>query len=128
MKISYKIVLLLFALLVVYVIIDYSNTYQHEMVHQQIYEYYNITSHIHINPIWKISKYAGYTAVNDTEYYLKCNENCKMLQMQNEIVGYNINSILSSFILLAVVIIAYFHLIKKIPTFYIDKGVIYEVK
>jgi hypothetical protein len=60
---------------------------QHENVHKAIYDNYGIDSEVHINYLTM----SGYTITYDGD---KCTGDCEMLHSYNEIVSYNVDSIM----------------------------------
>ena len=75
---------------------------RHEDVHKAIYDFDGIASFIEIDYL----KMEGRTITLEKN---KCDDTCHMLQMQNEIVGYNVNSIVfNMWCIMAFIIFAYF--------------------
>ena len=102
----------LFIFFVLFIILLFAfhlgNTQQHELVHQAIFESYNISSEIKIiyNPLKLIdSQIAGYTIAKNVSL---CNETCRMLTLQNEIVGYNILSIESLMVFIVFLLLIFY--------------------
>ena len=58
--------------------------YQHELIHQMIYEDYDISSRVEYKLSWK--GFGGTTLSEGN--YSACNDICEQAQEQNEIVGY----------------------------------------
>lgn len=89
-----KIIAVTFVFLIFFISAIFSSFYQHETVHQKIYEKYGINSTIGIESLSSF-----YTRPNITQLLYFCKENqeeCESminLHLLNEIVGYNINFI-----------------------------------
>ena len=72
------------------VVLHFASTYQHELIHQVVYERYGIESNIDIiyNPITMVKTgIAGRTKAIDNSTL--CDDNCNLAQSMAEIVGYN---------------------------------------
>jgi len=81
-KPRYYLILLCITLLVG-VLVDYTHTTEHELIHAKIFRDYGINSTININ------LFGTSTTIPDNNTSSNCNTNCKLANEQNEIVGYN---------------------------------------
>jgi len=79
----------------------------HEQVHQLIFSRYDIKSNITINSIL-----SGKTSVLKEEYY-KCNDYCKTQNALNDIIGYNVRTVIFNSWALLLTWIAYRRLYEK---------------
>jgi hypothetical protein len=66
------------------------STEVHEQAHVAIFKNYNISSNFTIN--WWTG--SGATYPDTKTYYLYCDDSCKMAHSLNEIIGYNINTLI----------------------------------
>ena len=78
-------------LLVVFVGITIGFTLQHEQAHIRIYEEYHIPSKMHFQ--WNLITPAYVQATNGSIAQENCNDTCTAAQINNEIVGYNVETI-----------------------------------
>jgi len=79
---------------VIVLIINVLNVVEHEQVHQAIFKSYDIESEIDYFVFENgFLNWAATTTGDDP--YGKCNETCQTMHNYNEIVGYNLQSILS---------------------------------
>lgn len=76
-------------LIILIYIINISYIYTHEIIHQEIYNKYDIKSKVNVNYF----ALSGSTSVPESEYNKKCNSNCKLAHNINEIVGYQLQMI-----------------------------------
>jgi hypothetical protein len=74
----------------------------HEEVHKQVFRNYGVDSTVEINYL----TLAGSTSPNMTQYKKYCNESCDILNIQNEIFGYNIIVLIISLWLMVMVIVS----------------------
>lgn len=84
-------------------------TKQHEYVHQEIFRTYGINSTIYIEPIYSFSTVQGYTLPNSEQYKNNCNESCKNLNLFNEIISYNIDTVVSSIFICVFIVILFLY-------------------
>ena len=77
----------------------YTTAWQHELVHQRIYEDYNISSTIKIN--W-ISGLWTNTIATTTAYTnsKECPISCRQAHEMNEVVGYNVAGLMTTLFLI----------------------------
>ena len=89
----------------------YYNTGQHEAVHQEIFKSYGIDSEIKINdPITAFRNGGIFGTTTTINYSGQCNETCKSLGLQNEIMGYNMEVIVIAMFSLSFVLLIIFAL------------------
>ena len=86
MRKYYKLVIMFIAMAAVMYFNSVIILSAHEEVHKQVFRNYGIDSVIKMNYM----TLTGITYPNMTEYNKLCNESCNDLNIQNEIVGYNI--------------------------------------
>lgn len=73
----------------------------HETVHQTIFSHYDVSSEIEYSPLFLGGRV---NPINATEYNENCNANCKLLQLQTEIVGYHCIALISCLWIMVIVI------------------------
>lgn len=69
-------------------------TVQHEEVHRQIFERYDIESEVTIHYLRPWGVMGTTTPLSTQEYYERCSEFCVLAHNQNEIVGYHLYALL----------------------------------
>lgn len=83
------------------------HTITHESVHESIYTNYDIKSEIN----YEFFGLAGSTKADRDEFLEKCNDKCRELQVNNEIVSYNMSYLIST-IFAAVGILMFYDFLK----------------
>lgn len=89
---NFKFLILIFSLFLILFYIGNA----HEDVHISIFHNYGIDS----QKGYYLKIFPSKTIVDSSEYNLKCNEKCKELHTWNEIIGYNVISLILGIILL----------------------------
>lgn len=87
--------------------IFYAHVTQHELVHVQIYKTYGIDSD------WHYTYSGGYTEVTNVTEAYNCTEKCEELHLLNEIVGYNVLTILAGFCIFTIIVLVFIGLKKE---------------
>ena len=101
MKKSTVRLLLLMILLIFFTFSILATTiYMHEKVHQAIFESYGISSKVNYGFIFTTEP------INASDW-AKCNENCRSLQLMNEVVGYPLQILITLVSIIAFVCILY---------------------
>lgn len=88
--------------------VNFGYLLQHESAHIAIYEDYGIESKMHYTFNPGVPAYVQ--ATNATHYFRNCNETCRMLQTQNEIVGYNVITLVGTIFFLFYLYVMFKHI------------------
>jgi len=83
MKFNFKKVILILGLIFFLYLVGAKYISSHEYIHQSIFTKYDVYSETTITPFL-----SGVTMPDKEEYKLNCNENCRKLNVINDMVGY----------------------------------------
>lgn len=98
-----------------YLVSSYYQVYMHEIVHQTIFENYNIESKIHFN-IFNKEFFRGTVATTtptNLSDYEKCDDYCRMTHGITESIGYQLESIILSMWLIVIFWLGYKYFIEE---------------
>ena len=89
--------------------VDMAIVQSHEEAHQNILNDYGIKNHIELNynPLSNKSYLGRTIADNKTLYRINCNDSCILQNNFNEIVGYNVESLIFAIFIIHILYISY---------------------